>query len=113
MEGPGDRRTESAEDKTTVPDVSLWTQLRSLSPLAGSQHPRDPRKQSSSSHLAHSTERTEAVGKEGGQGPTSFRPSLLGQETWYPTGILLFLPDHLLYATEGTSLYRSVLPIPQ
>lgn len=60
VENPGDRRPESAEDNTTVPDVSLWTQLRSLSPLAGSQHPRDPRKHSSSPHLACSTEQTEA-----------------------------------------------------
>lgn len=126
VEGPGDRRTESAEDNTTVPDVSLWTQLRSLSPPAGSQHPRDPRKHSSSPHLACSTEQTEtgweapalagqswqSHGKRGRSGTHISQAISLGPEdlvsNWYPS-----FSDYLLYATERPFPYRSVLPTPK
>lgn len=127
MEGPGDRGTESREDSIAVPDVSPWAQLRSLSPLTGSQHPRDPREHSSSSHLACSTEQTEgwmgssslrrsvlaiAREKEREVRDSPLRPSPSGKETRYPTDSLLSLPDHLLYAAEGTPARSPALPAP-
>lgn len=96
MEGPGDRETESAEDNTTVPDVSPEAQRRSLSPPTGSQHPQDPREHSSSPHMACHTEQAEAgreaaaqarPGNHMGTGEGGQGPPLSGQETWDLTGI--------------------------
>ena len=119
MEGSGDRGI-------ALPDVSPCAQFRSISPLTGSQQPRDPRQHSSSPHLACSTAHSEAgweTPASRGQSWQSHRkrrgrpgthPSqaiFLRPETWYP--LKSFFPFLTNSKRDPFPTNRSAPPVPR